>query len=468
MLLSISALLSQNIVDNGNFENGALFPSFWGVEINNGDYLEMNTFDGGETTTQSKKGIITDDAEVISGDYSAKIKFAFSDQHPEVTYSSFKSDAHKTPIEAGVDYVFSMDMHLVSGGEVQMELVLPQWDENGAFLGQEVLYQKLTVGETVSYAHKFTTLANAVDMYMDFQAKSYGNIRMTEDATIIFDNISIVKVETTGPNLFFNGSFEYGYTNWRTIEVGFDGSNWLVPNVVTDPASISKGIIVTDPSFVTKGEKAAKYTWNPDPKKELIDLLIDTNVPNIEEYENYTLKLDALLPEGSDATQLLLICTFYSAADEVLSDNQLLMPLTADGTYHELVYDIDQFAPEGTAKAAVGVRFRDAEGNFTIINSTDIYLDNLQFGITGTLGLNKKLESDSSISFYPNPAANFISVSSKSKINKVEIYSITGQLIMEVNSNFDAISLDNLVNRSTYLLKVQSELGISVKKLIKK
>ena len=73
---------------------------------------------------------------------------------------------------------------------------------------------------------------------------------------------------------------------------------------------------------------------------------------------------------------------------------------------------------------------------------------------------------DQSISFYPNPATEVISVQSDYKLTKVEIYTLLGRKMKEVTANFNAIPLDNLAS-DLYLLKIYSENGTAVKKFIK-
>ena len=72
-----------------------------------------------------------------------------------------------------------------------------------------------------------------------------------------------------------------------------------------------------------------------------------------------------------------------------------------------------------------------------------------------------------SLKLYPNPVTNILTIKSKNvEISKVEIYSILGEKIKEINSNFDSITTDNLPN-GVYLIKIYSEKGMVMKKTIK-
>jgi len=71
------------------------------------------------------------------------------------------------------------------------------------------------------------------------------------------------------------------------------------------------------------------------------------------------------------------------------------------------------------------------------------------------------------LSLYPNPVSNTLLVESKVKLKKIEIYSILGQKIKQINSKFNSISTENL-SRGIYMIKISSEKGTTVRKLIKK
>ena len=70
------------------------------------------------------------------------------------------------------------------------------------------------------------------------------------------------------------------------------------------------------------------------------------------------------------------------------------------------------------------------------------------------------------ITFYPNPVGNILTIDSKIPLKKVEIFSILGEKLIEVSSNFEAISVESLSN-GIYLVRVFSEETSTVIKLIK-
>ena len=83
------------------------------------------------------------------------------------------------------------------------------------------------------------------------------------------------------------------------------------------------------------------------------------------------------------------------------------------------------------------------------------------------LGIDDELLNNS-IKFYPNPVSNILSIESEIiPIDKIEIYSILGKKIKEINSDFNYIKTDNL-SEGIYIIRIYSERGTTVRKLIKK
>lgn len=71
------------------------------------------------------------------------------------------------------------------------------------------------------------------------------------------------------------------------------------------------------------------------------------------------------------------------------------------------------------------------------------------------------------VSMYPNPAENYLTIRSKSPITRVQVYSLLGDLVLNVRTNFLRIDLSNL-NSGIYMIKIHSNQFFVTKKLIKK
>ena len=71
------------------------------------------------------------------------------------------------------------------------------------------------------------------------------------------------------------------------------------------------------------------------------------------------------------------------------------------------------------------------------------------------------------VSMYPNPVESYLTIRSKSPITRVQVYSLLGDLVMDVKINFSRINLSNL-NSGIYMIKIHSNQFFVTKKLIKK
>lgn len=95
-----------------------------------------------------------------------------------------------------------------------------------------------------------------------------------------------------------------------------------------------------------------------------------------------------------------------------------------------------------------------------------VMFDNVSASFTYATLSNESFDNKPNFTMYPNPVKNELFISSENDIQKVEIYNITGQRILEVN-NSKRINTSSLRN-GIYMVKLTSENGgVSVKKLIK-
>jgi len=103
----------------------------------------------------------------------------------------------------------------------------------------------------------------------------------------------------------------------------------------------------------------------------------------------------------------------------------------------------------------------DENGNNYLSKAGSAYF----FKNTNALGIDDPLLSQG-LNMYPNPVNNTLTLESKILLEKVEIYSYLGQKVKEVNSDFNSIATDHLSN-GIYMIRVYSEKGVTVRKLIK-
>ncbi len=70
------------------------------------------------------------------------------------------------------------------------------------------------------------------------------------------------------------------------------------------------------------------------------------------------------------------------------------------------------------------------------------------------------------VKVYPNPVNDILIVDSQLPLTKVEIYSIFGKKIKEIDNRFEAIPFYNMAD-GIYIVKIRSEIGVIFKKIIK-
>lgn len=85
--------------------------------------------------------------------------------------------------------------------------------------------------------------------------------------------------------------------------------------------------------------------------------------------------------------------------------------------------------------------------------------------VVETLGVSEVLAD--AIVLHPNPVNNTLYLSGNTdSINQIEIYGINGRLINTIESNFNKIDVSQL-NTAVYLVKIQTDQGTTIKRLIK-
>ncbi|MGC4039449.1 MAG: T9SS type A sorting domain-containing protein [Flavobacterium sp.] len=85
---------------------------------------------------------------------------------------------------------------------------------------------------------------------------------------------------------------------------------------------------------------------------------------------------------------------------------------------------------------------------------------------TGSLATQTIDHASQRLVVFPNPATDFIQISSGSGIQYAELFDLNGKLLFRTENITDKISLENF-SKGMYLLKTQSENGPTISKIIK-
>jgi len=106
-------------------------------------------------------------------------------------------------------------------------------------------------------------------------------------------------------------------------------------------------------------------------------------------------------------------------------------------------------------------------GSHTIVKGNGssylFYMSTVYNSISGISNTNQS----TSIQLYPNPVSNLLNINSNEKVTKIEIFSISGQIITQLNGNSSSIDLSNL-SGGNYLIKIHTQNGVLTKLIVKK
>lgn len=177
---------------------------------------------------------------------------------------------------------------------------------------------------------------------------------------------------------------------------------------------------------------------------------------------NLSTSKGTIVYDGLSLTQCLKIelATIINYTTTQASKLTLVMNTTIDDPTARIVVDGTTYVDaSGIITIPIGA------GNHTISRNIAANLFYLKTTYYGALGI-EDLEVPK-LTVHPNPVANNLNISFIAKIEKVEIYSMSGVLVKRVEANFETIDMNSL-SRGSYLLKVFTEQGVFRQLIIKK
>ena len=159
---------------------------------------------------------------------------------------------------------------------------------------------------------------------------------------------------------------------------------------------------------------------------------------------------------GVEVQNLIRLQT--NAPTDVVKDNINNKELADDWTTITSILDVVNAAGMKTQ-----IQF---EINSTV-NGQTVYVKSWKITVEDTPQLSNEevTKDDTQLSIYPNPVANFLTIKTVSKVQSVEIYNITGQVVMySTEATLNTASL----SKGAYIVKVAQENGlVSTKRFIK-
>jgi hypothetical protein len=192
------------------------------------------------------------------------------------------------------------------------------------------------------------------------------------------------------------------------------------------------------------------------PDYRLVSLELDgTSIPNFAPTtKEYTIALDSCTFPVVTATAS--VTPTITQATDTTKTATIVVTLGTDSATYTVIFKTTPIID--TLYDATGAAYAD-----TVIGGCDKITVHLPIvGITGyTMDQNN-------VSLYPNPAANFIDVSSSSVIRDIELYDLVGRLVKKetnVGNTKTRIKLDSLTS-GVYSVRVVTEKGVVTKKMI--
>ncbi|KAA5543396.1 thiol protease/hemagglutinin PrtT [Adhaeribacter rhizoryzae] len=188
---------------------------------------------------------------------------------------------------------------------------------------------------------------------------------------------------------------------------------------------------------------------------------VTTNGTNIHvgtDYDYFKLNL----PAGKKYEISVRVHDSYAATDNNTYTNDVLFSLSEDGQEWTEAFDDEMEEPlevEGgkTLYANVAPYFQGETGTYLL----DITVKEMI-----TTGIEDDLE-DLAVQAYPNPTTGILHLQQKKDFQQYSLVSLTGQVLLEVPKNTSRLDISHLPT-GIYMLRIQTEEGYQVQKILKK
>ncbi|MDP9955535.1 hypothetical protein J2X97_001172 [Epilithonimonas hungarica] len=217
-----------------------------------------------------------------------------------------------------------------------------------------------------------------------------------------------------------------------------------------------KGIFLTV-SAGNSGNSAWHYLGTPGDNEKVFTIGAVTSQGNVSSFSSFGPNSAGVIkPDGS--ARGTDTYTVYGSQVTQASGTSLSNPVAAGG-----VACLLQALPTGTPLEEVKAKLRQNASLYPNPTSQMGYgILNFYKTYQSYLGVNEVNKIQ--IKIYPNPAKDLINITSDKKINSVEVYDYLGRLIKTEFSN--KVNISQLL-KGNYLLKIKTDSGESIEKLIK-
>jgi hypothetical protein len=341
------------------------------------------------------------------------------------------------PITSGCGLSASQNIQIIvkNAGNVSQSNIPVYYNINGGTNVIGTVAGPVAPGASVTYT--FTTTA-------DLSAPGAYTIQactdLSGDANTANDCKTITTTNIASSTVPYSMGFEPGedYSNWVIENLNSDGSFWLIDEY-TDLAH--------------SGDWFAVYEYNPAMNAN--DWLITTCI-NLDQNETYKLSFWYMIGEwsGTIYPEKMKVAFGTAPTSTALTNIIVDLPNMVNPTYQQ---SVSEFTVPATGTYYIGFHaYSDADMFY-------IALDDIKIDISTGIKTNEM----NKVVVYPNPAQDYIQISSGERINNVDVYTTTGQLVYstsvsDMHFRFDASSLSN----GLYFVKVITENGAISKQVM--
>ncbi|HXU27590.1 MAG TPA: T9SS type A sorting domain-containing protein, partial [Bacteroidia bacterium] len=296
---------------------------------------------------------------------------------------------------------------------------------------------------------------------------SLPNVQANATATVVCaGNMTTLTASGTATTYTWSGSVidgtAFAPTNTNTYSVtGTDGNNCVNSDVVivtvntlpTVQANATATVVCAGQSTTLTGSGATTYTWTTSvvdgvafaPTATDTYTVTGTDVNNCTNIASVMVTVNSL-PATPTVTQ----------AGNVLSSS-------VSGTSYQWYFNSAAITTNGTSATYTAT----ANGVYQVevFNASNCSSISATYTVSG-MGI-ASVTAAKNVNVYPNPASSFITVATDTKISLIEMYDISGKVIISEipSTNTHTIQL-NGVEPGIYFLKTEKNNQISVQKII--
>jgi hypothetical protein len=418
-------------------------------------FIKVNLSDGTETTSTFTDASATYAFYTQNGEFTVTPEFENSDYFtvmPETATVEFPVVDNSVETEN-----FCLSANGVHNDvEVIMVPVIP------ARPGEDAVYK-------IVYKNKGNqVLSGSVNCLWDYQ--QFGNVSLTPS-----------------PNLQAAGDYTWFYTNLQpfenreiimTLEVNepddatpVDIGDTLEFTATATP--LGSDALPQDNEFILNQEVVDSFNAN-----NIICIQGETAAPSmIGEYLHYVINFGNT---GNAPANSIVIVVEIDPADFDINTLQMLnsshgVEVRINGNTIEFIFENVNMAAADHGNILFKLKSRTSlMAGDSVVNNANVYFDyNLPVATNNAVTVFGILNTgdyavDASVKVYPNPSNGVVNISADTNIESMELYDIQGRLLQSSTVN-DAAAQLNITQRASgiYLLKVTTDKGIKVEKIVK-